>query len=410
MFPFGPSMTGARRSAVPLRRVLGRLVLLAAAGPVAAAIWSNLEAREPGGPKPAGETSSAPIRFLVLFDGRVVEGSVEERPGGYLIHQSSGAIVLPFEMIRVAATSLTEAYEKQRDNFAFPTANDHLTLAQWCYSNRLFAQANAELEAVLRLEPQRSEARELLKLVDDATRRQAARHTASRGPESGTGERTSGRIRTETHAAFIGRIQPLLVNKCGNATCHGTASTNGFRLANVRTGLRHQRLQSDHNLAAVLAQISAEHPQQSPLLLKPQDREMPVHRGVFFGATGDNQVQMLRDWISGAAADIVDSGAVSATGDEAAAGAEPAPTGQGPSAPPVGPAIPVVERPETAFSRPKPKVIEVPGPGSPRSSDLLRKVLDEERPDPFDPEVFNRQVHGLPPRGVPATPAGAPPE
>jgi hypothetical protein len=137
---------------------------------------------------------------------------------------------------------------------------------------------------------------------------------------------------------------------------------------------------------------------------------MPVHRGVFFGATGDNQVQMLRDWISGAAADIIDYGAVASTGDEAAAGAKPAPTGQGPSAPPVGPSIPVVERPETAFSRPKPKIIEVPGPVSPRSSDLLRKVLDEERPDPFDPEEFNRQMHGIPPRGVPATPDVAPPE
>jgi hypothetical protein len=318
--------------------------------------------------------------------------------------------VLPFELIRVAASTLTEAYEKQRDNFAFPTANDHLGLAQWCYTNKLYAQANSELEAVLRLEPQRSDARELLKLVDAAASRAAARSAAGQGRPADSGERTTGRIRTETHAEFIRRIQPLLVNKCGNATCHGTASANGFRLANVRTGLRHQRLQSDQNLTAVLAQISAESPQQSPLLLKPQDREMYVHRGVFFGATGDNQIQMLRDWITSATADLIESGAVTATSDAPPVGADgvPVETEITPAAPSA--TTPAVEDPGTAFSRPRPKIIEIPRQDSPRTSEVLRKVLDEERPDPFDPEEFNRQVHGHAPRGGSAAPSAVPPQ
>ncbi len=388
------------------RRAIRGLSLLAAIGTLAGTIWSTLCAQESGGVTSRDKATSAPIRYLVLFDGRVVEGGIEERPGGYMVSQPAGAIVLPFELIRVAASSLTEAYEKQRDNFAFPTANDHLGLAQWCYTNKLYAQANAELEAVLRLEPQRSEARELLKRVDAATSRETARRTAPQGSGAGSGDRTTGRIRTETHAEFIRRIQPLLVNKCGNATCHGMASSNGFRLANVRAGLRHQRLPSDQNLAAVLAQISAESPQQSPLLLKPRDGEMPVHRGVFFGATGDNQVQMLRDWIAGAAADLVDSGAV--TEVVSAPGTEPAPAAPAITSPDRAPTTPAVESPETAFSRPKPKIIEIPRSGSPRSSDLLRKVLDEERPDPFDPEAFNRQVHGAPPGGAAAPPAVPP--
>jgi hypothetical protein len=409
MLPLLPTTICARPIATCSRCALRGLSLLAVIGALAGAIWSTLSAQESGGAISSDKATSTPIRYLVLFDGRVVEGGVEERPGGYLVSQPGGAIVLPFEMIRVAAVSLTEAYEKQRDNFAYPTANDHLGLAQWCYTNKLYAQANAELEAVLRLEPQRSDARELLKRVDAATRREVARRTAGQGSDSGSGDRTTGRIRTETHAEFIRRIQPLLVNKCGNATCHGTASSNGFRLANVRTGLRHQRLQSDQNLTAVLAQISADYPQQSKLLLKPQDREMLVHRGVFFGATGDDQVQMLRAWIASAAADLVDSGEIAETSAAPPNDMEAGLTRQAAASPPTGPTTPVVESPETAFSRPKPKIIEIPRPDSPRSSDLLKNVLDEERPDPFDPEEFNRQVHGLPPRGGPAAPPAAPP-
>ena len=383
------------------------LVILVVTGALAGAVWSALRAQEQPGSTRDADAASGPIRILVLFDGRVVEGDIEERPGGYLVQQPNGAIVLPFELIRATATTLAEAYEKQRDNFVYPTANDRLGLAQWCYTNKLYAQANAELEAVLRLEPQRSDARELLKLVNAATSR-AARRAEGQGPASGGGDLTSGRIRSETHAEFIRAIQPLLVNKCGNATCHGTASNNAFRLTNVRSGLRHQRLHSDQNLAAVLAQISAEFPQQSPLLLKPQDREMTVHRGIFFGASGDGQIQMLRDWIEVAAADLIDSGASAVAPEAPLDAARPARTAADVVPQAELPATPSVAAPDTAFPRPKPKIVNIPRPDSPRANELLRSVLDEEQPDPFDPEEFNRQVHGAPPRsGSPTPPRGS---
>lgn len=332
-----------------------------------------------------------------------MEGEIEERPGGYLIKQPAGSVVMPFETVRVVAASVAEAYEKQRDNFTNPTTQDRLTLARWCYTNKLYAQANAELEAVLRLEPQRSEARELLKLVDAETQRSAERTRPDAPP--GTAERTAGGVRTATQADFIRRIQPLLVNKCGNATCHGTASTNAFRLVNVRTGVRHQRLQSDQNLASVLGQVSVESPGQSPLLLKPQDREMLVHRGVFFGPSGEGQIQMLREWIGNAAADLAESGAdITTTAAAASTAAGTASPASDAAAMAAADQVPQVADPQAAFRRPKPRIVEIPGTASPRGNPVLRGILEEERPDPFDPEEFNRRVHGASRPGISSGP------
>jgi hypothetical protein len=344
-------------------------------------------------PSSASAAAPGPLRILVLFDGRIMEGEIEERPGGYLVKQPAGSVVMPFETVRVVASTLTEAYERQRDNFNNPTTQEHLTLARWCYTNKLYAQANAELEAVLRLEPQRREARELLKLIDAETQRSAERTRPDSPP--GTAERTAGGVRTATQADFIRRIQPLLVNKCGNATCHGTASSNAFRLVNVRTGLRHQRLQSDQNLTSVLAQISTESPEQSPLLLMPQDREMLVHRGVFFGPSGDGQIQMLREWIGNAAADLAESGIVmSPTSAESSTATAAMSAAVDAAAGPAADRIPPVADPQAAFGRPKPRIIDFPSTASPRGNRVLRGILEEERPDPFDPEEFNRRVHG----------------
>ncbi|MEX0587026.1 MAG: hypothetical protein WD176_10300, partial [Pirellulales bacterium] len=80
---------------------------------------------------------ATPPQLLVLFDGRVMQGRISEVPGGYQIEQSTGVQVLPYEYIRLAASSLDDAYIKQRDALKKPTAGDHLQLAQWCYELKL---------------------------------------------------------------------------------------------------------------------------------------------------------------------------------------------------------------------------------------------------------------------------------
>jgi hypothetical protein len=340
---------------------------------------------DPVVPEPA-----QPPRLLLLFDGRVIIGDISEVPGGYSVRRTEGQIVVPYDFVRLTATSLRDAYQKQRDNLQNlqnPNAEQHLSLARWCFQYQLREEAVAELEAALKLEPFRKEARELLQLIDAADEQQgpSARESGDRSSAVRPLPRSAGGISSANQLDFVQRVQPLLVNKCGNASCHGSASTNGLHLHNVRTGRSHQRLYSDENLAMALKFVNADFPVDSPLLRKPQDPESVIHQGVFAGALGEQQVEMLRKWIQAVAVDrqlALANGPVEMT-------AEPEP------APIIEPAE-LTEEPGPV--RPQPRIIEIPrasrDPRSPRSSEVLRNVLDEERPDAFDPEEFNRRLHG----------------
>jgi hypothetical protein len=162
-------------------------------------------------------------------------------------------------------------------------------------------------------------------------------------------------------------------------------------------------LETEQNLAAALGQIDRERPDLSPLLRKPQDNESLVHRGVFFGPTGDGQIKMLQDWVRAAAAELPET--VVANMEESApvieltSGESPTEAGSTPNtpAPAVSPLI--IEIPRTPRPRMKPERTEDRGrPTVPDAADddaaFLRRILDEERPDSFDPDEFNRQVHG----------------
>ncbi len=352
---------------------------------------------------PAADEPAQPPGVLVLFDGRVVTGAIAEQNGGYFVRQANGGqVFMPFEVIRLTATSMNEAYEKQRDTLKKPTVADHLTLAQWCFDNKLHDQANEQLAAALRLEPGRSDARALLQQVA------AAQGTdADDGPtdasDPGSGARAFSGLRPATTGDFTRRIQPVLVNKCGNATCHGSASQNSFQLVNPGLARRQRRLETEQNLEATLRQIDRERPDLSPLLRTPQDRESLVHRGIFIGPLGDGQIKMLQEWVRQAAGEMDDTAIAATDGEspeiEQTSGSVLETEGGGVSqAGAISPLI--IEIPRTPKPREKPV-----RPAATRTAPIdddaafLRSILDEERPDPFDPDEFNRQVHGRGARG-----------
>jgi hypothetical protein len=329
-----------------------------------------------------------------------VTGNITEQNGGYFVLQSNGGqVFMPFDVIRLSATSLVEAYEKQRDTLKRPTAADHLTLAQWCFDNKLYDQANEQLAAALRLEPQRSDARSLLKQVAAAQGSSATDAPGDAPADPGatsSNSRALGGLQPATSGDFTRRIQPVLVNKCGNATCHGSASHNSFQLMNPGLARSQRRLETEQNLTATMGQIDRERPDLSPLLRKPQDRESLVHRGVFIGPLGDGQIKMLLEWVRQVAGEM--DAPVVAAGEEEPEQIQPA---SGVAAPgeagvsQAGVVSPlVIEIPRT----PKPRERAEPPVrrAAPEVDDaaFLKSILDEERPDPFDPDEFNRQVHG----------------
>jgi len=345
---------------------------------------------------------------------------------GYLVASSTGYIVIPSAQVYFDADSVEDAWYRMRLQVKQPTVATHLEIARWCFSQKFTRGTIGELREALELDPSNETARLMLKRVDGELRRQAAvsgEHEQSprafvaavevRQPDDA---RSLSGLSTETARSFVSQIQPLLLNRCGNARCHGVAASDrDFRLEHLRSS-GNQRRRIERNLGAVLKQVDVSRPRHSSLLKAGQG----VHGGqlVFVGRAGTLQLESIRGWIFRAVAELgpVDppvaaqrvpkTGSDADWGDLSPGARSRTPTPQGPTDDGSkfelsGTTVPAVETQQP--DRQRIAVAEVPGstdvprspPGSLSSSQLshVQKLLRETRPvdDVFDPEQFNRK-------------------
>ena len=319
-------------------------------------------------------------------------GKVVELTGGYQISMPQGTTIATYDQIRVVADSLSAAYTQIRDSYDHPTANDHLELARWCAKQGLMEEVRIEAEEALILEPTRREAAELVRKAEAALK-----ISAPRPRPTGRRERIPvTNISTEAQAEFIRRIQPLAVNKCGNGTCHGSGADNSLKLLQVRTGTSPQRLQSQQNLDALLKFVDAANPEQSPLLTKPRSLD-GVHNTVFQGDRGAEQFKRLLAWVELVAEDQING--VPARRQPIEDWREGPRITVRPKVQDSGESVAVVEpQPEDTPPSPVPERNARPTQ-RPLQSPSIQRLMSNHAPDAFDPDEFNRLVHGdsLPP-------------
>jgi hypothetical protein len=242
---------------------------------------------------------------ILMNTGRILTGFASRNAGGWIVEQPNGRVQVPLDQVNVVANSLVDAYRKQRDSVVKPTPATHMALAQWCISYRLHHEARDELKKCLTLDPDHTSARKLLRRLDDMLdpveprKLPAAPNRTSDGFLVPDAESLGG-LSTDAATTFTQRIQPLLINKCGNASCHGTTSSKvkveGFHLIPVRPGTTAHRLYTERNLAEVLRYIDLQEPGLSPLVAIPQGTHAGT-AGVFHGTAGNGQIKMLRAWI-----------------------------------------------------------------------------------------------------------------
>lgn len=246
-------------------------------------------------------------RVIVLNSGRVMSGFATRNAGGWLVQQSTGRVQVPAEQVRVVGNSLLDTYRLQRDAVVEPTPAGHVVLAQWCISYRLHDEARDELRKCLQLDPDHSTARKLLRRLDDTLDVASTKPSPAESPLHRTADgfltpdaESLGGLSTDSAVGFTQRIQPLLMNKCGNASCHGTTALekelDGFHLLPVRLGANSHRRYTERNLAEVLRYVDLQQPSLSPLVTLPQGAHGGTS-GVFLGAAGGTQLKMLRTWI-----------------------------------------------------------------------------------------------------------------
>jgi hypothetical protein len=204
---------------------------------------------------------------------------------------------------------------------------------------------------------------------------------------------------------FTGSIQPLLLNHCSTAACHGPQSKTSLKLLRIPVGRVTSRRATQRNLYATLSSVNRDDPNESPLLLAPT-RPHGTTKTAIFTNHDAAQYKMLVDWVAkvsnyegpskpatvpatvpaasapllqtvGSPKDAADSADESegdeATADQTPAAGEPA-------------AAPLLQAPGKGKS--------APGAGqTPKRSTAKRGELPTGfvPKDPFDPEIFNRR-------------------
>ncbi len=355
-------------------------------------------------PPATDATSEQTTGCIVLGNGKVFQGVITQLPEAYQVRSKVGVVVLPFSQVRTVASSLEQAYQQLRESYEQPSTGDHIDLGRWCEQNQLWEAASTEAQAALVLEPTRKEALALLKRAETAWGRAATppidqTETVLPGPPQ-----TGAVISAQSQLEFSRHIQRLALNKCGNGGCHGASALSSFKLTK---GTR-----SGQNLQSILSYIDTENPADSPLLVKARSVDGP-HAGLFSGSLGSDQYARLSAWVEKVVAEQNNPAGIRRRPSEPRSGGpvltiRPRQKESGnaitPTSSPTAPAMSLDNAPEieltppitTASAQEPARAPRAPRPlrEAPLKSAAIQKLLDSQEPDAFDPEEFNRLIHG----------------
>lgn len=241
-------------------------------------------------------------QLVLLKSGRMLNGRVSLNAGGYLIEQTNGRIQIPEDQVKFIVNDLREAYRKQRDSIVEPTPATHLALANWCISYNLLDEAREEVKRCLKNDPENEEARRLLARLVDTLKSDLPQKAAKPAPKKtadGFQQRpieSLGRLSPETAIQYKSRIQPLLINKCGNASCHGASSSNEFQILASRSGSRGARNTSERNLAEIMQYIDVDNIGDSKLL-RVFHGDHGGRGALLTGQPANEQYKAIRAWV-----------------------------------------------------------------------------------------------------------------
>jgi hypothetical protein len=360
--------------AVPIRR---RAVTLCTALSLALALARPARCVEPVG------------GVIVLRNGNVLEGSVSRGDGYYVVEHQGASLQVPADQVERACASLVEAYELRRQERVGASADSHLELARWCVRNQLLDQAAREvLDARVR-DPGHPRIADVEMQIRQALEIEAARRarahqvqtTSFNEPAEYAAATLLAPLVTpsiEAQTQFVRSIQPMLVQSCAVGGCHQPSAPQKLQLDRWALEGNGNPDLIRRNLDNVLSQIDAADPASSPLIIRARKAHGNARAGLSKPLTS-YQAAIVLDWLN------------------AAAGVTPAPTGD--------PAAPV-------DSQLEPEPIDETAATSTPTGQLQPPTRKAFTPrDPFDPEIFNRQIAPSPDAlesTAAAEPAGVP--
>jgi hypothetical protein len=319
-------------------------------------------------------------KILILEGDRTLEGDVERVGDQYRVRRAVGETWLPANRVLQLCANNADALEYLRNRTNLHDPDERLRLAQWCVERGMQEQAIVEVKAAAELRPNHALTKHLLERLQQQPPNQPpvapATHADTQLEPAAPVDLT-----VEALAQFTTKVQPILMNTC--AGCHANGRGGSFKLMRVNDGFALNRKTMQQNLAAVIAQVNAQQPQNSRLLTKAvtlhgemektpplANRQAPAYRALeeWVRLTVENNPQLLDHVVALPSAAPPADPKPAATGFASEHGDAPLRTDGTPKTP----AAPL---PQTRMTNPDEK------PATPEST------------DPYDPNEFNRQEH-----------------
>lgn len=267
--------------------------------------------------------------LLLLRNGELLDGEITRAGDFFVVTRGTGIeIRMNAADVDFFCRSASEAYERKAAAVRPGDKASVLALAQWCLRHQLYSECDAQLAAAATLVNDTDPAIEALRSRLQIAREVPAPATIA-APVSLANvpiEKIEQRLETlppGTIEKFTSIVQPVLLNRCGANQCHGPNSRNEFQLYRPPAGQLATRRFTQRNLYAVLLQLDATRPLESPLLLKASEAHGDLP-GPVFDKRSLSQLEEIVHWTMAALA-TNDPAATAAP--DAANGDEPAPTG-----------------------------------------------------------------------------------
>ena len=221
----------------------------------------------------AGEEPETREGYLLLTNGEVVAGKVTHAGDFYHVALPKGELRLKAREVDLWADRLADLYLAQRERLSDGNSDDHLSLADWCLKNGLIESAREELADVRKLDPEHPRVAMLARRLDLADQPPAEKRAKSVATAEGITNKDLDRfirgLPRGTVESFTNTIQPLLLNYCSAAGCHGPKSENGLKLARASLAGKGSRRITQRNLHSAWRFVDRDSPAQSKLLTLP---------------------------------------------------------------------------------------------------------------------------------------------
>lgn len=209
--------------------------------------------------------------LLLLRNGEVLRGQVALIGDFYQVTIPGGGIRIHLRDAELFCRDLEEGYQQKRVRVNPALVADRLALVEWCLRQGLIGYAADELAEAIAIEPRHPRIPLLERRINLAiTRPKDQRHQNGPPQTSESNDELDRLVQAlppGTMETFTNTIQPLILNHCSTAGCHGPAAKDRLRLTRTPPSRPPTRRLTQRNLAATLKLLDHANPEQSPLLI-----------------------------------------------------------------------------------------------------------------------------------------------